>query len=520
MKLRIQNFRSLKDTGDIEIKPITILVGKNSSGKSSFLRTFPMLKQSTQERTISPILLYGDYVDFGSYKDIKPNFGDKNQLYELGFTFTNIKLFEFSSYYRTRKFLTLSQGKNENVEVNYSLKFSENKKQLIQITTIAVIILGYTLTIDLDQEAKKVSSIKVNGKEIFEFENNLIFLDSGEFNVDVFIERKAEKKFQNLTNFLSKELTKYISNFLHRSTQEYTKENILKKLSFAEDSVLLKDIKSVGGSTTWKKKTEHWTPDSIAFIKLKELLFVYDFFYVYSDAINNYLKNFFLNTNYIAPLRATAERYYRIQQLAVDEVDQNGKNLPVFLGSLSESQLNDFQQWTFDNFGFKTKISKSEGHYSIKIVIDNHEVNLSDTGFGYSQILPILTQIWFSSSKQKQRRNKFLLNEDLEKIIVIEQPELHLHPEFQARFADAISRIITSSKGEGVSIKLVIETHSDIILNRLGDCILNEEISHDDINIIIFNKESEKSPTEICISQYDGKGNLLNWPVGFFQPSI
>jgi AAA15 family ATPase/GTPase len=81
MKLRIKNFRSLADTKDIDIKPITILIGKNSSGKSSFLRTFPMLKQSTEERTKSPILLYGNYVDFGSYKDIKPHFatGENDQ---------------------------------------------------------------------------------------------------------------------------------------------------------------------------------------------------------------------------------------------------------------------------------------------------------------------------------------------------------------------------------------------------------------------------------------------------------
>jgi AAA15 family ATPase/GTPase len=86
MKLQIENFRSLLNTGPIEIKPITVLIGKNSSGKSSFLRTFPLLKQSVEERTKSPILMYGRFVDFGSsYEDLKPRFSDGN--YTLSFTF-------------------------------------------------------------------------------------------------------------------------------------------------------------------------------------------------------------------------------------------------------------------------------------------------------------------------------------------------------------------------------------------------------------------------------------------------
>ena len=56
--IRIKNFRSLQDTGNIDLKPITILVGKNSAGKSTFLRTFPLFKQSVEERTKAPILLY------------------------------------------------------------------------------------------------------------------------------------------------------------------------------------------------------------------------------------------------------------------------------------------------------------------------------------------------------------------------------------------------------------------------------------------------------------------------------
>ncbi|MDW8851259.1 AAA family ATPase [Flavobacterium sp. MMLR14_040] len=521
MKLRIQNFRSLKDTGDIEIKPITVLIGKNSSGKSSFLRTFPMLKQSTQEKTVSPILLFGDYVDFGSYNDIKPHFSKDNEmLYELGFTINTNSLSTLRQQFRYSR----SKRLEKEFEFRYSLRFYENKKQLIQIVNIKFEVLENKINIIFDQENKKITEISLNNKKIFGVEDNLVFLDDGEFSVDIYQEKKiSEKKnFEQFSHLVRRELVKIISKYVHGGTENEAKIDIIRKIGFSDDDeIMLKEIKSITSPSSWKKRSQTWSSDSKEFKELKNYFFLYDFFTYYSDITNTYLKSLFLNINYIAPLRATAERYYRIQHLAVDEVDQNGKNLPVFLGSLSDSQLVNFQSWTYENFGFKTKISKIEGHYSIKIEHeDKYEINLSDMGFGYSQILPILTQIWHSSTKKRAKRNSFLYSDDIEKIIVIEQPELHLHPDFQAKFADAISKIITSSKKNNISLKLIIETHSDVIINRFGDNILNNEISNEDINIVIFDKKNEISPTEIKNSYFDIEGNLRNWPLGFFQPPI
>ena len=67
----VKNFRSIKDItineGYIDLKPFTVLLGKNSSGKSTFLRLFPLLKQSVSGRTRGALALYGDEVDFGDF---------------------------------------------------------------------------------------------------------------------------------------------------------------------------------------------------------------------------------------------------------------------------------------------------------------------------------------------------------------------------------------------------------------------------------------------------------------------
>src|SRR5437899_3142974 len=67
--IRIQNLRSLVDTGSISLKPLTLLVGANSSGKSTFLRFFPLLRQSVETPTDAPLLWFGRYVDFGSLEE-------------------------------------------------------------------------------------------------------------------------------------------------------------------------------------------------------------------------------------------------------------------------------------------------------------------------------------------------------------------------------------------------------------------------------------------------------------------
>ncbi|HFG2220775.1 TPA: AAA family ATPase, partial [Vibrio cholerae] len=63
--IRIRNLRSFTDSvcneKYVEIKPITVFVGKNSCGKSTLLRTFPLLRQSIESNTTGPILWYGDY---------------------------------------------------------------------------------------------------------------------------------------------------------------------------------------------------------------------------------------------------------------------------------------------------------------------------------------------------------------------------------------------------------------------------------------------------------------------------
>ncbi len=69
-KIHLKNFKALRDTGELEIKPITFLVGPNSSGKTSLIQAILALRQTVRSQDPhTPLILDDDYVNLGSYRD-------------------------------------------------------------------------------------------------------------------------------------------------------------------------------------------------------------------------------------------------------------------------------------------------------------------------------------------------------------------------------------------------------------------------------------------------------------------
>ena len=71
LRLRLENFRLFRDSGWFRLAPLTCLVGRNSSGKSSVLSALLLLKQSIEQETmgeaLTPLTLAGPYCDLGNY---------------------------------------------------------------------------------------------------------------------------------------------------------------------------------------------------------------------------------------------------------------------------------------------------------------------------------------------------------------------------------------------------------------------------------------------------------------------
>ena len=84
--IRIKNFRSILDSGDIKLNNINLVLGKNSSGKSSFLRLFPMFKQTVRNELRGPVLWFDDSYDFGNFSNAISRYATSDKNIMFGFT--------------------------------------------------------------------------------------------------------------------------------------------------------------------------------------------------------------------------------------------------------------------------------------------------------------------------------------------------------------------------------------------------------------------------------------------------
>lgn len=86
-EVRWKNFKGFKDTGWVKIKPITIILGSNNSGKTNFLAPFLLMNQTVNSRDrISPLILKGDLYDAGNYQEIAKDYETENEIY-FGFKY-------------------------------------------------------------------------------------------------------------------------------------------------------------------------------------------------------------------------------------------------------------------------------------------------------------------------------------------------------------------------------------------------------------------------------------------------
>lgn len=520
ISIRIKNLRSLKDTDFIGLKAINILVGMNSSGKSTLLRTFPLLRQSIERRTRGPLLWNGDYTDFESFrtsvrKELNANEREGNTAFdstiEIGMKF-NIPIQPQWTY----------QPNNETAEITCSIGIKEGiTSGSSYIYKYIVEINRHEIIFDFNEKGiiEKIESKKIRwelGKVGLKYERSAV-----DTLLPVFTDVK--NRARGFYTSGSTEITKKLLSFVVDKIRElsgskaqrinYLARNISRRLDTYKNR--LTAFKSFKSTYRWEKTVESWDISSSDFDYLSailDLIFIID----NSALINDELTKILKNIHYIAPLRASTDRYYRHQDLGLDEIDHKGANLAMFLNNMNSEDKELLDNWTKENFGFKIINDTNSSHLSLRITNDGvNSYNIADIGFGYSQILPIIVSLWSISSGYEYRIKDKLCNIY---IVTIEQPELHLHPKMQANLADVFAKSITLARNNGIDIRYIIETHSQHLVSRFGDLIADgNKHDLDDINVILFDKELCNDQTHLRYSHFNQDGVLENWPIGFFN---
>ncbi len=494
-KLRFKNYRCFEDTGDISLKPLTFLLGANSSGKSSILEFFPLLKQSVGIRKNGLFLWYSSDVDFKDFTNTVRN--GKGSI-ELTLKYDNFAVNERRRRGARRRVDNDWQKMNDTIGITLTLRISAKKDSSDYLEYMKIEYLDEVIEIDIDKtnHAKPI----INGRLIAFEQKMMRITSSGLLLPNILFPHPVE---EGLVLSMYPRFLEEMDPFSDKMPQE------IKDRFFYDDVFFLRKDENVEYLKSIVKQ------DDVDYEYLRDIYILSNINEII-DMLNNRISAETMAMSYIKPLRVMTERYYRYQNYAVDDIDSDGKNLAMFFANLTDMEFNKFREWTDNNFGFKIYISKHEGHVELRIGDDEESSkNLVDVGFGYTQLLPIITIIW-KSIFGRGSRQLFSNSMIVTKIIAIEQPELHLHPRIQSSFGVMLANLIANMQKDN-DIRFVIETHSEAIINAIGSMVQSERLSQDKVNVVIFNGEEEGLDQYVVESQFDNNGYLSNWPVGFFM---
>ena len=498
--LRLQNFRSLRDTGDVELRPIVLLVGANSSGKSSFLRFFPLLKQTAQTNSRSPLLWFDQdqgLVDFNSFNNTLLR-AAKDPWIEVSGTCL----------------LERPTPAGQPFHFTSRIVAGADERSFVQRFTVSV--LDDTVEFEVAADAN-LGAIRLNEREVAQGDRR-----TSQHRVGI-IPRIEGADFAALAEQL---LIEKVWEQVHGSTSDDKLRLIAQDIEYGSARHVLETMQSVhGGAKKWRDNIGSLSEDSKYVHEIKELTFLREIG-GYIAELANTMTRFARGTRYLGPFRRPPERFYRKSELAVDEIDRDGSNLAMFLDSLTASDSAAFSAWVREHFDFGIRTERRDAH--VALMIDSPTAsgfNLIDMGFGMSQLLPVIAQCWLSSGQLPSGKqlslfrdtNRSILPGTAPMLIAVEQPELHLHPQHQAQLADMFCSTARATSAIGQPLSLCIETHSEAMIYRFGELVEEGKLRPEDITILFFEKQAGRDETIVRPIEFDQKGVLQDWPIGFFR---
>lgn len=220
------------------------------------------------------------------------------------------------------------------------------------------------------------------------------------------------------------------------------------------------------------------------------------------------IKSLSINTDYIGPLRAIPERQYsNLKQVSGKHIGINGENAyPIIIRDALTTEkklvnlVSDWYEKNFEGWGIKVN-TESDPFYQLELTRDFININFRDVGQGMSQLFPIVTRAFIPST--------------VETLIVIEQPELHMHPGAHGDIAE----LLVDSLSQGLK-RYLIETHSQNFILRLRTLIALRRLSPEDICLYYVDFDSDLNSSTLKKINIDQDGNLDYWPTGIFDEAL
>ncbi|MCW3094961.1 MAG: uncharacterized protein JWL77_579 [Chthonomonadaceae bacterium] len=217
---------------------------------------------------------------------------------------------------------------------------------------------------------------------------------------------------------------------------------------------------------------------------------------------------------YLGPLRANPERTYTWSGAQPSDMGQAGEQaVHAILASRDQGEkisrgkghkqatLEEYVAGWLQTLGliaeFRVEaVAEGSQIFQVKVqkVRGGTETLITDVGFGVSQILPVIVLCFYVPKGST---------------VILEQPEIHLHPAVQATLADVL--IDAQSRR---NVQIIVESHSEYLLRRLQRRIAEQSLSKNDVALYFC--EADKMGSKLRPLELDLFGNIVNWPEDFF----
>lgn len=220
---------------------------------------------------------------------------------------------------------------------------------------------------------------------------------------------------------------------------------------------------------------------------------------------------------YLGPVRRLAQRdYVWTGRMPAHIGDDGAKAIDALIASgvakqkaLKRKRKPPIEAELFDNtirwlkamnlaHGLQLKALGNSARHELIIQSYDEAINIKDVGVGVSQVLPVIVAALFAAPGH---------------IVIIEEPESHLHPLAQSQLAELFA---TVRRERGV--QFVVETHSEHLFRRMQTLIAKQELSNTDCTLYFVERDGKHA--NLRTLEADELGRVRNWPKFFFGDSM
>jgi hypothetical protein len=209
----------------------------------------------------------------------------------------------------------------------------------------------------------------------------------------------------------------------------------------------------------------------------------------------------------MGPWRRPPQRWYIFTGTSPRDVGYQGEMLPDLLFRKPDL-LQEANEWLRRlEIGYTIKVrpvgENISDLFEMRLVdrfrSDKLDVALPDVGFGVSQVLPFIVQCLAATNR----------------LISIEQPEVHIHPRLQADLGELVAASIRKPYGHS----FLIETHSEHLVLRIQKLVRDRTLKPEDVSVLFVSRGHQGSSIQTI--RLDSDGDFVDeWPGGFFPERL